>query len=179
VEDTVKIPLNDAAPEAPASRFFERRTDPSAPAGPVMPAEIECPLTGEIVRLSDADGLIDLFERVKRTGDICYAVQMKCREALAAMSEGDTKTRRVRGRRRLAKITMPDDAWENSLLMEAFNSYPQYRDQCLRIERIKVMLRDYKKVVGTAGPPDFEQFRNMVSKANRGPCGTPVVTVEA
>jgi hypothetical protein len=137
-----------------------------------------CPLTGEIVSLDDIDGMIDLYENLKEKSDAAYACLIALRVALAKKTEGDARTRRIRGKRRAAKIEIPADSWDQSLLKESWNSYPQYRDQVLKIDTIGVQIREFKKIVNTSGPADFEQFRNMVTQANRGPTGTPTVKVE-
>ena len=92
------------------------------------PEWIECPLTGELIALSDVDGLIDCFERLKAQSDAIYAVLILIRRTLADKAEGHAKTRRLRGRRRAVKIEMPGSSWSQGLLKEAFNSYPAFRD---------------------------------------------------
>lgn len=177
----VKIDISGSEPPRTSAHI------PSPPATPpaeqAQPSEFDLfelvdPLTGEILDRDNVDDLIDSYERLKQTSDRCYAVQMEIRRILADKTEGDAKTRRIRGKRRAAKITMPDDSWDQSILREAFHSYPQHRDECLKIDTVKVMLREYKKLVNTSGPPDFETFRDMVTKANRGPTGTPALAVE-
>jgi len=140
---------------------------------------IDDPTTGELVPVDDVDALLECYGRVKAMNDRCYAVQLAIRNKLWAMTEGDNKTRRIVGRRHKAKLTQADDGWDNSILLEAFNAYPNLRDQCLKIGTIKVMAREFKKLVNTSGPADFEQFRNMVSKAHRGPSGTPALSLES
>lgn len=163
----VRIPLSSPQPTTTA------QPPPDLPG-----LEIECPLTGEIIEPNDVDGLIDCYERLKLKNDQIYAVLLKIRLALAAQTEGDAKTRRVQGRRRRAVVEMPSESWEQSILKEAFNSFPQYRDQVLKIDTIGVKLREYKKLVNTSGPPDLTTFRDMVARANRGQTGTPTVKVE-
>jgi hypothetical protein len=140
--------------------------------------ELVDPTNGEIISRQDIDGLIDAFERIKAVNDVCYATLIQIRVALAALTEGTAKTRRVKGRRRKAKVEMPGDSWDQSQLKEAFNSYPQYRDDVLKIDTIGVKLREYAKLINTAGDESFTQFRDMVTRANRGPSGTPSVKVE-
>lgn len=136
------------------------------------------PLTGEVLDRDDIDGLISAYARLKSVNDRCYAVLLELRRILASKTEGDAKVRRVRGRSRVAKVEFPSDSWDQSLLKEAFNAYPQHRDSVLKIDSIGVMLREYRKLVNSSGEPDFNSFRDMVTKANRGQTGTPTVTVE-
>jgi hypothetical protein len=187
----VRIPLNSAVPRAdvgpqkgPASvRQIQAQTTQAAREiceATVLGSlpEIECPLTGELVSVRDVDSLIDLYERCKIAGDRLYAVRQAAQRALHDLCEGDAKTRRVRGRRRQAKVETPSDGWDQSILKEAWNSFPALRDEVLKIDSIGVKLREFKKLVNTAGDDAFTTFRDMVSSANRGPSGTPAVTVE-
>lgn len=136
------------------------------------------PLTGEIVSRQDADGLIDVFDQIKAVNDRLYAVKLELQHALYALTTGDAKTRRVQGKRRKAKVERPDDGFDQSILKEVWNSYPDLRDQVLKIDAIGVKKREYDKLINTSGDPSIECFRDMISKANRGPSGTPRVTVE-
>lgn len=136
------------------------------------------PSTGEIISLADVDAMIDAYERIKQINDQAYACQVQLRNALAALTEGDTKTRRVRGKRRAAKIEMPGDSYDQKALKHIWESFPQLRDECLKIDTIGIKSREYKKIVGTTGEGEFNDFRDLLTKANRGPTGTASVTIE-
>jgi hypothetical protein len=142
------------------------------------PTEIICPLTGEIVDTSDPDQLIDCFERLKEADAQIFDAKRRVQFALAALTEGDAKTRRVRGRRRRAKIEMPDNGWSQSILKEAYHAYPQFRDELLRIDSVGVKAREFKKAVNETGPDDWSTFRNMIASAEQPATATPRVTVE-
>jgi len=155
-------------------------SDPFEGARPVdeEPPELTCPLTGEVVSVDDVDGLIDLYERIDAMDRQLWNVKRAVRESLAGLTEGEAKTRRVRGHRRAAKVVMPDDSWDQATLREAWTSYPQYREEALRIATFAPRLREWKKMVNTSGPPEFEAFRDLVGRANRGPVGAPTIKVE-
>ncbi len=141
--------------------------------------EIDNPLSpGEFVSVLDIDGLIDMYEQLDSADKRIYGAKLRIREALAGLTEGDAKTRRVKGKRRTAKITMPDDGWEQSILKEAWNSFPDYAEDVLAIAALRVKLREYKKLVNTSGDASFTTFRDMITNANRGPTGTPTVSIE-
>jgi hypothetical protein len=142
------------------------------------PDDLICPLTGEIVDTADVDSLIDLYERLDKADKAIYPTKVRVRELLAAKTEGNARTRRVQGRRRAARVEVPGDNWDQSILKEAWNAYPAHRDKYLKIGTISPMAVECKKLVNTSGPPDFNSFRDMVTKANRGPTGTPTVKVE-
>lgn len=136
------------------------------------------PLTGEVIDLTDADALIDCFERIKAQDSAIYVAKQIVQRAIANLSEGTAKTRRVRGHRRRAKVEMPDAGWDQSKLKEAYNAYPQFRDELLSISSLRVKLREFKKVVNEKGPEDFQCFKGIVQAAELPPSGTPRVTVE-
>lgn len=172
-------------PTTRGQRQQAKPPEPEAPKAVVVEApaelpdlEIVCPLTGEIIPPDDIDHMIEAYERCKQASDQLYAVQVKLRHALANLTEGDAKTRRIQGRRRRAVIEMPGDSWDQSILKEAWNSFPDLRDQALKIDQIGVKLREYRKLVNTSGAADLTTFRDMVTRANRGQTGTPTVKVE-
>lgn len=136
------------------------------------------PLNGEIVPPDDVDALIDAYEQADAALRKLRSFTGAIRQRLFELSEGDTKTRRIRGNRRRAKVERPDDVWEQSILKEAWHSFPKYRDEVLTIDRLRVRLREWNKIKNETGPDDFLTFRAMVEKANRGPQGLPKVTIE-
>lgn len=145
-----------------------------------QPAAIRDPITDVVVSLTDPDAMIDALERLKHIDDQVYLAIQEIRNGLARLTEGQTtaKTRRVQGRRRTAVVEMPGDAWDQAKLKEAWHSFPQHRDQCLKIGSITVALREWHKLANTSGPADLEVFRDMIAAANRGPQGTPTVKIE-
>lgn len=144
----------------------------------VAAREFTDPTTGEIIQLDDVDSMLDSLERITAWLDRLHETKKQICFALDSLCEGNQKTRRVRGRRRQAKVETPDDYWDQSILKEAFNAYPQLRDECLAIASIRVKLREFKKIQGTKGTADFNSFRDMIAQANRGPSGTPRVVIE-
>ena len=124
------------------------------------------------------DVLVDLFEEIRQKESIMYEQKRALVAEIARRTEGDTKTRRLTGKERTVKVEMPDDSWDQSILKEAFNAYPQHRDKCLKIGEINIQLREWKKIMNTTGEQDFNLFRDMIKSANRGPTGNPRVTIE-
>lgn len=153
---------------------------PQAGGSGIDPADLELvhPFTGEIIDPKNADQLIDAYEQLKEVSDRAYGMLTRLKLAMAELTEGSAKTRRLQGKRRKAKIEMPSDGWDQSILREAWHSFPQLREQVLKIDTIGVKMVEYKKLVNTSGAPEVETFRNMVTAANRGPCGNPSVKVE-
>lgn len=133
---------------------------------------------GEVVHCDDPDALAECLIRLKAWKDDIYACERAVKLAVLALTEGDAKTRRVRGPVHRIKVEMPGKSWEQSILKEAWNAYPQFRDKVLGIGSINVKRREFNKMRNESGPPDFEQFRSMIAAAEREPTALPTVTVE-
>lgn len=140
------------------------------------------PITGELVDVNDADSLIDAYQRLDAHDKEVYAAKRAIKLAIAALTTGEAKTRRVRGESgRNAVVTMPDDSWDQSKLKEAWNSYPKFRDEFLAISELRVQMREFKKTLNTSSSDEaFSQFQKMLIAANKGPSpgATPSVKIE-
>jgi len=137
------------------------------------------PLDGRLINIEDVDSLIDAYEQAKEASTALYAWQNKLRETLGNKATGDAKSQRVRGRRRIVKVTKPSETWDQSILKEVYNSYPDKRDELLRVSTIGVKAREFKKATQTNGPDDFNNFVKMISSARRLPAGLPTINIEA
>lgn len=146
-------------------------------AGIVDPETVD-PLTGEIIADDDTDGLIEMYERLDKTNKTVYAVLCQIREKLAAKTEGDAKTRRVRGRTRACVLSFPSESFEQAILKETWEDFPELRDEALKIESIGVKLREYRKIQNTTGGERFTAFRDRLARACRGCVGLPTLKVE-
>lgn len=173
---TMAPPVGLSAPVRPAPELSPIESGIGGIGG--QPLEIECPLTGEIVDADDVDGMIDLYESLKSKNDRIYSTLIRLRVALASLTEGDAKTRRIAGNRRTAKVEMPSDSYDGKMLRQAWDQYEEFRDDYLKIESIGVQGREVKKLVNTTGTDELNAFRDLITKANRGPTGTPTITVE-
>jgi hypothetical protein len=132
---------------------------------------------GQTLSAGDADGLIEAYERA----DAVYREARDCRaelaHALLVLTSGDTKTRYVRGDKRRAKVELPPDSWDQRTLMAVWETYPQYARDVMRIERLKVMLREFGKVEKESGPEAFVAFKSLLKSANLGATGTPRIEI--
>lgn len=141
-------------------------------------SELIDPTTGEILDTSDADQLIEAYMRIEDRDREIFAAKCEIRRAIGALTTGDAKTRRVRGRRFRCKVTMPDERLDQSKLKEAWNSYPQFAPDVLRIAAIELRKREWAKVENESGPPDFMTFKSIVESAIQPPTGLPRIEVE-
>ena len=150
----------------------------SEPAADPIPDDVMNPFTGEMTRLDDIDGLIGLYEGLDKVNKQAYAVMVRVREVLAAKAEGDSKTRRVCGERRKAKLEFPSESFTQRELRTIWEDYPDLRDQVLKIDEIGVSLREYRKLVNTSGPERFMEFRDKLTRACKGCVGLPTLKIE-
>lgn len=143
------------------------------------PTIIVCPETGESIAEDDIDGLINLVVRMKRIKANVEEADFRARQALAKLApEATTKTRRVQGRHAVAVLEFPSTAFNQSMLKEIWNSYPNLRDQVLRLESIGVKRTEWKKLQATTGHPDLEQVKKMLAAAEFETHRPPSVKVE-
>lgn len=135
-------------------------------------------LSGEIIDTSTTDGLITALERVNSLDAQVYAAKLAIKQAIALKAQGGTKTQRVAGETRIAKVEFPSDKWNTSALKDAWEKFPQFRGDYLRIAKVDPQLREVKKLAETYGTPELEEFKKVVLGANEGPSGSPTITIE-
>jgi hypothetical protein len=150
------------------------------PAPPAGEPDLCDPITGQVLDQGDADQLIDAYERAEEHSRTLYHYLLTLRRLIAekAPEEGPSRTRRVQGQRRRATVCLPADKWDQSKLKEVWHSFPDLAPQYLRIESIGIRAVEFKKLLGTGGPPNVETVKRMIVSANRGPQGLPTVKVE-
>ncbi len=142
------------------------------------PTHIVNTLDGERVAIDDADALIETYEILNGTRQDLANTLWSIREALGKLADGDAKTRRVKGEHRTVKLTFPGTKWDQGILREAWEAFPEFRDEYLRIARIEPKLRETAKLAQTSGPVDFNTFRKMVAAAESESTAPPTVKVE-
>lgn len=187
----VKIPisLNRSHASTPAGHPAEKKTNAATATASVAVAESSDdsdsldslwvdPLTGEAVDSNSVDELIECYSRVKAMGDRLYSMQVRIRELLASKTEGDAVVRRVKGKERIAKVTLSDESYDQAVLKELWNSHPSLAQEYMSISQLRVKGREAKKLINTTGDDAFNFFRDAMTKACRGRVGTPTLTVE-
>ena len=136
------------------------------------------PTTGEIIDLENVDAMAAAYERIAALSRQLWGAKAAIAKALGDLTEGETKTRRLRGERCRVRVEMPKDSYDSGMLKEALNAYPEHGKLYLRIARVEPIAKEVKKLANETGPADFMQFKTMVLGANQGPTGTPRITVE-
>ena len=152
----------------------------AADAAAVQSTELINPVTGAIVDLDDLDSLILGCDECKRILDDVNVFYRTLREAAWNKTTGTTKTRRLRGKKYQAKLEEGEEYPSGSILREAWNSYPQYRDEYLRLGSVYLKLRESKKLPGmSSDDPAFGQFKGMIEDAiKNGTKGIPSISME-
>lgn len=138
------------------------------------------PITGALVDMDDIDSVIRACVEAKEIRDDLTIFDDTVRRRAAEFAAGASgKTRRIQGKELRAKIEMPDETWDNSILKEAWNSYPDLRERYLRLSKVDVDKREFNKLRGmTTDDPKFAQFMGMLFAAEKPPTGAPRVSLE-
>ena len=144
------------------------------------PLYIDDPLLpGELIDPNSVDQLCERYDAIKQVSDKLSLVLLDLRRAIAAKTEGEANTRRVAGRYWRAKVTMPDESFDQQTLKRLWAEYPEFAHEYLRIASVDVRRVEFKKLVNTASDQDdFCAFRDSLKGANEGRKGVPRVEIE-
>ncbi len=154
----------------------------------------ENPVTGAMVDFRDIDSVIQSADDCTSTLKDLKNFDRMVRQQAVSFTDDRKKTRRIRGKKWQAKVENCDSKHEDdrndcskrcvypngSLLMEAWNSYPQFREEFLKIGEIKIKNLECAKLAGTTSDdPAFTQFQKMILEAvETGSPMTPKVVAE-
>ncbi len=137
------------------------------------------PVDGRLIEADDADALIESLETADAANATLQSWRGNLKRRLANMRpETDTKTQRVRGKTRTVKIVNQSDYISSPILESAWNAYPQFREEFLKVAGYKIKVREFKKALTTAGEPDFNTFCKVVASAVTKNEGVPKITIE-
>lgn len=137
------------------------------------------PLTGSLCNTNDIDSMLVAVVDAKKQLDDLKCFEELLRRRLGELADGTAKTRRVRGKVYVGKLEMADDGWDQTILKEAWNSYPQLRDEFLKIGTISVKMVEFKKLAQmSTDDVAFRSFKSMLEASVRPATGAPRVTME-
>lgn len=139
------------------------------------------PMTKKPIDPKDVDGLIDGLEQVKKMMSMVYGHKDVIEAALLKHAEGlKTKTRRVQGEYRVARIEMPSDRQDNATLKVIAESrkYKLIWPQLIRIASYGIKMREFNKAKNTKGTEDWNAYRDAVKSAILEPNAKPRVVIE-
>lgn len=137
------------------------------------------PKTGKKLDPDNVDELIDALEQIKlhlaRAYDHKNVIDAAIFEHAKRLK---TKTRRVKGEHRTAKIEMPDERQDNARLKVIVDKYKILWPNLIRISTYAVKKREYKKALNTKGNKAWNEYRDAVKSAILEPTGRPRITIE-
>lgn len=136
---------------------------------------------GEIIDDGDNDALIAAYERWKREADKCYAFIDRLRILMAGKcTVGQSLTRRLAGKIRVAKLVFPGTEWDEKALVQLWLATDEEtRDRYLKINKVGVQANPAKKLLETeCGDAGLTRFKHSLSAMRRQKGGLPSITVE-
>lgn len=136
------------------------------------------PTTGEVIDPKNVDQLAEAYAKIdalaREYGEALRAI----RTALGELSEGDARTRRVRGEHHRVKLEMQPPNWNQKKLREAWDGFPKLAEEFIRIERFAPKLREVKKLDSESGNESFEIFKALILSAEEPSTSPPRVVLE-
>jgi len=179
-DDEITLDLSDIKDVADLNpREDEPREDHGDPEAE-QPTAVD-PATGAVIFLDDIDSLVRACDdTTKLFGELRDFDRTLRQAAISFVKDERKKTRRIRGREWEATLSDCDSVHEEdrtdcmrranypdgSLLKEAWFAYPQFRDQYLKIETVKIKARECAKLAAMkTDDPAFDVFRKIILKA--------------
>lgn len=139
------------------------------------------PKTGKAIDPDDKDTLIDALEIIRKHIAMSFDHKETIEKALCKhVADLKTKTRRVQGERRKARIEMPSDKQENARLKNIVEDkkYKLIWPQLIRISQYAIKMREFNKAKNTKGTEDWNAYRDAVASAILPPTASPRVIIE-
>lgn len=139
------------------------------------------PKTSKPINPHDIDGLIDGLEEVKKSLAMVFNHKDVIEAALCKHAEGlKTKTRRVQGEHRIARIEMPSER-QNGGRLKAIAESKEFKliwPQFIRIKEYGIKMREFNKAKNTKGTEEWNAYRDAVNSAILEPTAKPRVVIE-
>jgi len=136
---------------------------------------MEAILNGEV--LETPDDLIDAFENLTEEKRQVEAELRVIKDALYSLCKGEAVTQHVRGERRKCRVIKPKRCWDQRILRDAWDEFPEERNELLRIRALSVQVRPLGVAMRTSGPESWTAFRNAVVDAEAPSDRSPAVKI--
>lgn len=139
------------------------------------------PMTKKPIDPNDIDGLIDGLAQVKKMMSMIYDHKDLIEATLCKHAEEfKTKTRRVQGEHRIARIEMPSDRQDNATLKRIAESrkFKLIWPQLIRVSTYAIKMREFNKAKNTKGTEGWNAYRDAVKSAILEPIAKPRVIIE-
>lgn len=137
------------------------------------------PTTGEVIDPRNVDQMVEAYARLDALHREVGEALRSIRSALGELSNGDARTRRVRGDHHRVRLEMPDPTWDQKKLRQAWDEFPKLAQEFIRIAQFAPKLREVKKAENESGSPEFTSFRDLLMSAKEPSTAPPRVYLES
>jgi len=131
-----------------------------------------------VAKADNIDELCHLLSIVKEQSTRLKACEYECRSALALLTQGETKTRRLKGDRFTAKLTYPGDNWSQGVLKQLVKEDPEQSILYIRVATYAPNLKEIKKLEACNGNERFEAYKTKLLEARSPSLSPPTVSFE-
>ena len=145
---------------------------------------IECEITGAAAKTDDVDQLARMIEGLNDSIASMREAKAQAVRALVELTEaaGDTRqTRHLAGASAEVKLTMPKAVeYDSGVLRDIYKRTPEvWRDRLLRVERVALNAREWKKWKDAAtSDPVLAEAQRAIISAERPSARQPTVSVK-
>jgi hypothetical protein len=131
--------------------------------------------TGESVDTDNVDEMVVAWARADAVYKKCESARLVLATALGKLTpDTESRTRRCEGTVHRAILEMPKEGYDTKTLIHLWLTTPiGIRDRVLRIERVGIQLREFKKLEASKCPPELELLVTKIQAAATGPAGNP------
>jgi hypothetical protein len=115
--------------------------------------------------IESTDDLISQYEAILAQEQSLRLARMAIADELAqrATPRAGSRSATVAGEKRRCSVEF-QDAWDQGRLWELYHLWPQYRDEYIKIEKLRVKLREWVKAQHTAGSKEYETFKATLAR---------------
>lgn len=147
----------------------------------MAPETIYDPSIGVRIKTTDVGGMAQLYERMKKYADDAYTICATIRAVFKEMAPGKHATEFIQGGGMRVKVEHPGSVWNQAMLKDAWNRFPELRDRCMKIAEVGVNKTQFNKLDKTIEPgnPEFALFVCAIEAAKCESGALPRITVES
>lgn len=152
---------------------------PATPAGEII-------VNGELIPRHDVGAIaaaLRWVDRVKEQYHLILACEAQLREAAGELATGPQKTQRLVGENgETLKVEFPSDGWDDAKLLAAWHEeqFATWKDRCLKISKVKVVWKEWQKLLTIDQPPkELAAFITALKAAVKPALGLPTVKIES
>ena len=134
-------------------------------------------ISGRSVRTDDPVGMMQMLADVKEQASRLQVIATLLRIAIGNLASAE-KTSRVITDKFAIKVVRPNETWDQSVLKNAWKSWPPAQKTYLRIATLAPNLVEIKKLEKSTGDDDFMQWREALLAARKPSNSPPTCTIE-